>query len=323
MTIYLECFANLIFSKVDNLDSLDKAILIALDGNCRLSYQSIADTVGVTANAIRKRMERLIEEGVIEEFVVLLRPEMVGSEYLVGLLYTDGTEDEDEFIEYLGANLNVIQVGQLVTSKNRLYFVNCEYIGTQGLKDLGAFFRQLDSVTDIELHTILIPRGNKFNLKRLHLLVLNLLLEDARMSVSQIANRLGITARRAGRAIQEMQESGAFWFSMRWNLSLGDNHEFYLKLNYDERNSTKESIDEWFRINYPNEYWFSFCSAMEPVLFAKFVADHFRDAQPIAQTVKNEKFCKSVDILLSYPVRKFPRLGTIKIREMIDDAGLK
>lgn len=307
---------------MDNLDSLDKAILIALDDNCRLSYQSIADTVGVTANAIRKRMDRLIEEGVIEEFVVLLRPEMVGSEYLVGLLYTDGTEDEDEFIEYLGANLNVIQVGQLVTSKNRLYFVNCEYVGTQGLKDLGAFFRQLDTVTDLELHTILTPRGNMFDIKRLHLQVLNLLLEDARMQVSHIASRLGITARRAGRAIQEMQDSGAFWFSMRWNLSLGDNHEFYLKIIYDESISTKESIDEWFRKTYPNEYWFSFCSAMEPVLFAKFVADHFRDAQPIAQAVKNEEFCNSVDVLLSYPVKKFPRLGTTKIREMITEAGI-
>ena len=142
------------------------------------------------------------------------------------------------------------------------------------------------------------------------------------MQVSHIASRLGITARRAGRAIQEMQDSGAFWFSMRWNLSLGDNHEFYLKIIYDESISTKESIDEWFRKTYPNEYWFSFCSAMEPVLFAKFVADHFRDAQPIAQAVKNEEFCNSVDVLLSYPVKKFPRLGTTKIREMITEAGI-
>ena len=307
---------------MENLDSLDKAILIALDGNCRLSYQSIADTVGVTANAIRKRMDRLIEEGVIEEFVVLLRPEMVGSEYLVALVTTDGSENESEFIEHLGANLNIVQVGQLVTSSNRVYFVHCEYVGTQGLKDLGSFFRQLGSVTDVELHTILMSRGNTFNIKRLHLQVLNLLLEDARMSVSLIANRLGITARRAGRAIQEMQDSGAFWFSTRWNLSLGDNHEFYLKITYDERISTRESIDKWLHKTYPSEYWFCFCSAMEPIVFAKFVTDHFRDAQPIAQVVKNEESCLSVDVLLSYPVRKFTRLGTNKIRDMIIEAGI-
>ncbi len=304
------------------MDSLDKAILIALDSDCRLSYQSIADTVGVTANAIRKRMDRLIEEGVIEEFVVLLRPEMVGSEYLVALVKTDGTEDYVDFIDYLSTNLNIVQVGEVVAGSNRLYFVHCEYLGTQGLKEIGSFFRQLDSVSDIELHTILMARGKTFNIKRLHLQVLNLLLSDARMSVSQIAGRLGITARRAGRAIQEMQESGAFWFSMRWNLSLGDNHEFYLKINYNERISTRESIDEWFRKTYPNEYWFCFCSAMEPVVFAKFVTDHFRDAQLIAQTVQKEEFCRSVDVLLSYPVRKFPRLGTIKIREMITEVGI-
>jgi DNA-binding Lrp family transcriptional regulator len=305
---------------VDIVDIIDKKILLALDSNCRLSYQAMADQMGITANAIRKRFDRLVETGVIEEFVV--RPEMVGSEYLVALVYTDGTEDEEEFIEYLGANLNVIQVGQIVTSSNRLYFVNCEYIGAQGLKGLGSFFRQLETITDLELHTILVPRGQMFNIKRLHLQVLNILLEDARMQVSHIANRLGITARRTGRAIREMQKGGAFWFSMRWNLSLGDNHEFYLKIEYDERISTRESIDKWLTENYPIEYWFCFCSAMEPVVFAKFVTDHFRDAQPITQAVKNEDFCHSVDVLLSYPVRKFPRLGTIKIRELIAEAGI-
>ena len=172
-------------------------------------------------------------------------------------------------------------------------------------------------MTDIELHTIPVPRGNEFKMKRLHLQVLKLLLENARMQVSQIASRLGITARRAGRAIQEMQDSGAFWFSIRWNLSLGNNTEFYLRIRYDEKTSTKESIDTWFRENYPNEYWFSFNSAMEPIMFTKFVTEHFREAEDFVRVVKQEPFCCTVDVLLSYPVRKFPRLGLIKIQQMI------
>lgn len=307
---------------MDNLDSIDKRILLALDADCRLSYQALANQLGITANAVRKRFDRLIETGIIEEFVVLLRPEMVGSEYLVALVQTDGTENEEAFINYLGENLNIVQAGQVVTSSNRLYFVQCEFVGSQSLKDLSTFFRQIEQITDLELHTIPIPRGNQFNIKRLHLQVLKLLLEDARMQVNQIATRLGITARRAGRAIQEMQDSGAFWFSTRWNLSLGKNAEFYLKIHHDEKISTKESIDKWLRVTFPDEYWYSFYSALEPVLFAKFVTDHFREASDISRTVKNEVFSCSVDILLSYPVTKFPRVGMLKIQQLIADAGL-
>ncbi|MFW9845007.1 MAG: Lrp/AsnC family transcriptional regulator [Candidatus Thorarchaeota archaeon] len=305
------------------MDSIDKNILIALDANCRLSYQALSDQLGITANAIRKRFDRLVETGVIEEFVVMLQPEVVGSEYLIALVRTDATENEEEFIEYLGANLNIIQAGQVVTSSNRLYFVHCEYIGSGDLKDLSTFFNKIESVTELELHTIPVPRGNPFDVKRLHLRVLKLLLEDARMQVSQIAKRLGITARRAGRAIQEMQDSGAFWFAIRWNLSLGDNTEFYLKIIYDEKVASKDDVDAWLREKYPDEYWFSFCSAMEPVLFAKFVTDHFRDARDIARVVDDETFSCTVDTLLSYPVKKFPRVGMLKIQEMIAEAGIE
>lgn len=61
---------------------------------------------------------------------------------------------------------------------------------------------------------------------------------------------------------------------------------------------------------------------MEPTLFVKFVTGHFRNAEMISKTVKNAPFLKSVDVLLSYPVRKFPRLGRIKIEEMIAAAGV-
>ena len=119
-----------------------------------------------------------------------------------------------------------------------------------------------------------------------------------------------------------MQDSNAFWFAVRWNLSLGDNTEFYLKIKYDEQAARMDEIDEWLRGTFPNEYWFSFYSAMEPVLFAKFVTEHFRDAEQVSRITKNAPFSKSVDVLLSYPVTKFERLGRINIEELISEAGL-
>lgn len=303
------------------LDSIDKRILLSLDENCRLSYQALADEIGITANATKKRMDRLRNTGVIEEFSIVLKPAMMGSEYLIALVSTDGSEIEEDFIENIGSHLNVIQVGQIVTGVGRMYFLHCEYVGADGLRNLGSFLRTSESVTKIELHTTLTRRGEKFDIKNLHLRVLKHLLENARMQISDISERTGLTSRRVSRAIQEMHDSDAFWFAVRWNLSHGENTEFYLKIEYDEQVSNMEEIDEWLRDRYPNEYWFSFYSAMEPTLFAKFVTEHFRDAEQFSRIIKNAPFSKAVDVLLSYPVKKFPRLGQIKISEMISDAG--
>jgi DNA-binding Lrp family transcriptional regulator len=304
------------------LDSIDKRILLALDENCRLSYQALGEKLGLTATAIRKRMDRLVETGVIEEFSVILKPAMMDSDYLVALIFTDGSENDEEFMEFMGANPMVIQVGQVVTAIGRLYFLHCEYKGAEGLQSLASFIRTLDSVTDTELYTTLVQRGEKFEIKKLHLRVLKYLLKDARMQVGQLSELTGLTARRVSRAIQEMLDSNAIWFAARWNLSLGNNTEFYLRIKYDEKISEMEEMDSWFRETFRDEYWFSFCSAMEPILFAKFVTEHFRDAEQIARISKSAPFSKSVDVLLSYPVKKFPRLGRIKIEEMINDAGL-
>jgi DNA-binding Lrp family transcriptional regulator len=307
---------------VEVVDSIDKRILLALDENCRLSYQALGEKTGLTATAIRKRMDRLIETGVIEEFSVILKPAMMDSDYLVALVFTDGSEDEEELMELIGSNPMIVQVGQVVTGVGRLYFLQCEYKGAEGLQSLASFIRTLDSVNDAELHTILVQRGEKFKIKKLHLKVLKYLLEDARMQVGQIAELTGLTARRVSRAIQEMIDSNAVWFAARWNLSLGNNSEFYLKIIYDEQTSEMEEINRWFREAFPDEYWYSFCSAMEPILFAKFVTEHFRDAEKISQLTKSAHFAKSVDVLLSYPVKKFPRLGRTELEQMIDEAGL-
>ena len=307
---------------MEYLDSIDKRILLALDENCRLSYQALAERFGITANAIKKRMDRLIETGVIEEFSIILKPAMIGSEYLVALVSTDGSEDEEAFIKNLGSHLNIVQVGQVVTAFGRLYFIHCEYEGVEGLRSVGTLLRTLDSVKHTELHTTLTQSGSKFDVKKLHLKVLKYLLEDARMQVSEVSQKTGLSARRVSRAIQEMLDSNAFWFAVRWNLSLGRSTEFYLKVKYDEQEARMDEVDQWFRDRFPNEYWFSFYSAMEPVFFAKFVTDHFRDAEQISRISKSASFIKSVDVLLSYPVKKFPRLGRIKIEDMIRKAGL-
>ena len=199
---------------VDVLDSIDKSILLTLDENCRLSYQALAEKFAISANAIKKRMDRLIDTGVIEEFSIVLKPAMMGSEYLIALVSTDGSEDEEKFIDHLGSHLNIVQVGQLVTASGRLYFLHCEYIGAEGLQTVGTFLRTMETVTGIELHTTLTQSGEKFDIKKLHLKVLKYLLEDARMQVSEISKRTGLAARRVSRAIQELHESNAFWFSV-------------------------------------------------------------------------------------------------------------
>lgn len=60
------------------LDALDQRILVALQGNGRLSYEELGSTVGLSASAALRRVKRLEEAGVIAGYVALVRARRVG-----------------------------------------------------------------------------------------------------------------------------------------------------------------------------------------------------------------------------------------------------
>ena len=60
------------------LDKLDRAILRRLQDNGRETYDVIGEQVGLSPSAVLRRARRLEEDGVIDRYVALVRPERVG-----------------------------------------------------------------------------------------------------------------------------------------------------------------------------------------------------------------------------------------------------
>ena len=55
------------------MDDLDRAILTLLREDARRPYTAIAEAVGTSEGTVRNRVDRMIEDGVIERFTVATR----------------------------------------------------------------------------------------------------------------------------------------------------------------------------------------------------------------------------------------------------------
>jgi DNA-binding Lrp family transcriptional regulator len=62
------------------LDSIDLQIIRLLAKDCRTHYNNIASTVGMTPIAAKKRINRIVSNGVIRSFAVLINPVIFGYE---------------------------------------------------------------------------------------------------------------------------------------------------------------------------------------------------------------------------------------------------
>jgi Lrp/AsnC family transcriptional regulator for asnA, asnC and gidA len=66
----------------DTLDLIDRSILSMLQDDARTPYVKIADQLGVSDATIHIRVRKLVNEGIIKQFTVLLDEEKVSSKYV-------------------------------------------------------------------------------------------------------------------------------------------------------------------------------------------------------------------------------------------------
>ena len=315
------------------MDPMDKKILWELHENCRMSYQTLSNILGISANAVKKRVAKLIDTGVIFNFSAMLSLDYLNSEVLYGLVYTDGLEVEDKFIQSLGNNPMVHVVGSIASPGGGAYNFFAQYIGSQGLAELGRFVRTLDHVSRTELFPLLIPKdhrgvqalpvrgkdeGGEFS--KTELKVLRWLVDDPRMSISDIASHTRLTARRVGRTIQQLMDKGVL-FSVRWNLSAGGYDLIMIRTLVDEKKLAVTEVAEWVREQFPNQFWLPYISADEPIVFLSFVVQNMQEAQVIGQTIKKADFVKSVVVSVRFSETKFPWMGHTIIKDMVRKAG--
>lgn len=300
------------------MDRIDKGILMDLTKNCRITFESLARKYDLTANAIRKRVINLVDAGVIQEFTIYLSPAMVGTEHIYVLLSTDGSRGED-LIDEIGENPSVLLAGFLSTNTCSVY---ADYVGTSGLSDVSAFLRNLDGVIDVDMHYLLVERGERFELKKLHLRVLGCLFENPRMSAAEIAACTGLTTKRVRRALQQLTDGDAVYFTIRWNPNAADSTTYMAEIHFDEKQLDAHEVINMISKQFPDEFCeqYSWICATEPTIFAVFLVEHLRRAEHISHEIRQHSFVTSITTLIPYPTKKFDGLRRSRLREMLEEA---
>ncbi|MHA2302327.1 MAG: winged helix-turn-helix transcriptional regulator [Candidatus Thorarchaeota archaeon] len=299
------------------MDSIDRSILWQLDSNCRTTYENLSRKLGITANAVRKRMNNLIDTGVIIRFMVLPSNALMDLEFVSGVLYTNGMEDRQETVEILGSNPVIHHVSPLVTTRGGAYHFFGQYSGAEMLAQLGSSLRGLPQAEEVKFNTVLYPRGERVTLTKRQMRVLRVLMDDPRMLISDIAKQAQLPVRAARRALQELEEEGGVRFTVRWDVNTRGNTSFWVCIEWDERKSEHSEIVEWLTKEFPDEYWTYFVAAAEPIVYARFVVDDLVDADRIINYVKDATVIKSLETLVCYSTFAFPWYGESRLREML------
>jgi DNA-binding Lrp family transcriptional regulator len=313
------------------LDWLDKAIIIELEENCRQSYRELARKFDLTANAIKKRVAKLIEEGAIIDFKIELSLAMLDADFFWIDIVTDGSEHDVDFGDSIGEH-------RLVEAINRLadgfYTAWGEYSDASQLATLGRYIRKIEGVTQVTIHPaigmcpILSPlskvnnKGKRVTFTSTQVRALRCLTKDPRMQIKDLAKCMNLTARRARNVLSELQNSEAIYFTLTWDRSAFGDIELEIRLQFDESKTEPLAVLEWLKKKYPIQFWTSYLFADEPVFHITMVVSDLREGQQLRRALKQAPFTKDIEVFVSYPFRRFPGLGLHHLAELIKKADL-
>jgi DNA-binding Lrp family transcriptional regulator len=132
------------------MDGLDREILAILRRDSRTPYTEIADRVGTSEGTVRNRVERLVEDGVIERFTVATRTGNVKAMIEVGVAVDVDTTEVSELM----ADWSEVDFVWQVSGEEDIVVV-ADTTDTGALNDLITKARELDEVVSTKTRLIL------------------------------------------------------------------------------------------------------------------------------------------------------------------------
>lgn len=91
------------------LDDIDEKILMMLQENARMSLKDMAAEVSMSPTAVGARIDKMLEEGVLEGFTTRLNPEAMGHYIKAFINLEVSPEQKAEFYPYIDSILNVVE----------------------------------------------------------------------------------------------------------------------------------------------------------------------------------------------------------------------
>ncbi len=122
--------------KVVKIDKIDRKIIELLKRDGRMSYRKIAEEIGRTEVTVRRRVRKLIKEGVIRRFTVVIDPVKIGKSVQAFISIPVDVKEASKLVEKLRDMEEVSEAYFLAGRTILLLKINVE--------DLGALSRFLE-----------------------------------------------------------------------------------------------------------------------------------------------------------------------------------
>jgi len=253
-----------------HLDLKDRKVLYQLDVDCRQTNSEIGKKVGLSKQVVDYRIKRLLKDGIIPRFATVVDTYKLGfSKYKIYLSLENASKEViKEMIEFLKSHN---KTEWIATCSGRWdiiagYIVKDVYEFNRAVEELDEKFSQYIAIRETaislgvphwrkeyllnnkEPHRVIMQGGQRgdYKIDKTDEEILKLLVNNARMPITEIAQRLKITPRVINYRIKNLKKDKIILIN-RIFLDLNKFNWIYCKALLKFKNLTKQKYSHFFQ----------------------------------------------------------------------------
>lgn len=193
------------------MDGTDYFLLKRLIENSRVTYRELADMTGISVSAVHKRIKSLEDDGFINTFIA--RPSYIALKYLVVTIFgTSNAKSMDEISKELGQHESVFYIG---IAGGKFLYISGYLRDISELQDFSTSVSATAQISDPTIGIINTPyMTTPEPLTAIDYKILKMLNRDARKSITDVADDVGLSAKTVRKRLNRMVENNLATFTI-------------------------------------------------------------------------------------------------------------
>jgi DNA-binding Lrp family transcriptional regulator len=272
------------------MDDKDLEILKLLLFDGRMPYESIAKKVKLTPYLVKKKINNLVNLGVIMKFTTNLNFLIFQKSVCYTLADVREGIDQHKLIERIG-KLDIV-TGGAISLQNKMQIIHT-YTDDYDFKTNLEKLMQFKDIESMENFILLIPKSLTFKNKRMNITdwkIINSIKDNCRKTDIEVANELGISSKTVRRRLSYLRENNIILFMIDLDTSAADFLSYLLIIKFQRIAS--ESLSKVMKII--KKYFYMWRVAnQEAFIFTVFI-DKLRDIDEQVKEIEKIPYIKEV-----------------------------
>ncbi|MHA1637353.1 MAG: Lrp/AsnC family transcriptional regulator [Candidatus Thorarchaeota archaeon] len=303
---------------MQNLDAIDRAIVVELYLNCRLSYEELGAKFGLSTSSVWRRVKLLQDDGVIERFYVNIHTDCVYPRTVIAIIEVEDSVDEEDVVDTIFSNPHVFEVGSII---NGTCFAYIETLTSEECNEFEENIQRIEGVKSVQTYKGLSPTSDRKTVVSIpeftcsEKRVIAHLIENPRLQIGELSSVTDFSARKTKKILGVLTSDNRLWFSLRANTARKRCISFVLKIEIDDIEKSSE-VHNWIEENI-HDFWWSFTSG--DAMFSHFTVEDSTKTSEISEKVKTHPAVVSAQSFIHIPCRKGPKIGEKMLKDLLEE----